>query len=92
MVVRTQLYAGSSVERDLFDEALNGLKVFDGELSSRGKAFFGGDKPGMLDLMIWPWCERADVLRILRGQQFVIPPDRFRRLVRTTPFPPPLFV
>jgi len=60
---------------------LTGLELFDRELAKRGTPFFGGSKPGMLDLMIWPWCERADVIRIIKGEQYVLPRDRFLRLV-----------
>lgn len=65
----------------MFNEALNGLELFDQELAKRGTPFFGGGKPGMLDFMIWPWCERADVIRIIQGEQFIIPRERFLRLV-----------
>lgn len=40
-----------------------------------------GDKPGMLDYMIWPWCERSEMLKIMGGDQFVLSRDRFLRLV-----------
>jgi len=40
-----------------------------------------GDKPGMLDYMIWPWCERSEMLKIMGSDQFVLPRDRFLRLV-----------
>lgn len=35
------------------------LDLFEKELKSRNTKFFGGSKPGMLDYMIWPWCERT---------------------------------
>lgn len=35
------------------------LDVFEHELKERKTKFFGGSKPGMLDYMIWPWCERT---------------------------------
>ena len=76
-----QLYLAKSIDNDLFNEALKGLEIFNKELIKRGTPFFSGDKPGMVDLMIWPWCERADIIRILRGDQYVIPRDRFLRLV-----------
>lgn len=75
------LYSETALEQDVFNEALSGLEVFNRELAKRETPFFGGSKPGMLDLMIWPWCERADVIRIIKGEQFVIPRDRFLRLV-----------
>ncbi|CAL1686056.1 unnamed protein product [Lasius platythorax] len=74
-------FPGPTLEQDVFNDALNGLELFDQELAKRGTPFFGGSKPGMLDLMIWPWCERADVIRIIRGEQFVIPRERFLRLL-----------
>jgi len=76
-----KLYLSPTVDMVLFDEVLSGLEVFDKELAKRGTSFFGGSKPGMLDLMIWPWCERVDILKILRSEQFVIPSERFRRLL-----------
>ncbi|KAL0121216.1 hypothetical protein PUN28_008713 [Cardiocondyla obscurior] len=72
------LYA---LEQDVFNELLTGLEFFDRELAKRGTPFFGGSKPGMLDFMIWPWCERSDALRITKGEQFAIPRDRFLRLL-----------
>lgn len=65
----------------MYNEALANLEIFDQELAKKGTPFFGGNKPGIVDLMIWPWCERADVIRIIRGEQFIIPRDRFLRLV-----------
>jgi len=32
------------------------------ELKKRGSKFFCGEKPGMLDYMMWPWLERIPVL------------------------------
>lgn len=76
-----QLYAEATVDRDLYNEALSNLEFFDRELVKRRTPFFGGTSPGMLDLMIWPWCERADIIRILRGDEFKISRERFLRLV-----------
>lgn len=75
-----KLYAETTIDRDLFDEALCSLDFFDRELVKRRTPFFGGNSPGMLDLMIWPWCERADIIRILRGDEFCIPRERLLRL------------
>lgn len=60
---------------------MDGLETFENELIKRGSKFFGGSEPGMLDLMIWPWCERADLLPILAGNQFAMKKDRFKHLV-----------
>jgi glutathione S-transferase len=40
-------------------ELTTALDLFEEELKKRGTKFFGGAKPGMLDYMIWPWCERT---------------------------------
>ncbi|KAK2587737.1 hypothetical protein KPH14_003846 [Odynerus spinipes] len=75
-----KLYAGTTIDRDMLDKALSSLEFFDRELVKRKTPFFGGNSPGILDLMIWPWCERADIIRILRGDEFIIPRERFLRL------------
>jgi hypothetical protein len=40
-----------------------------------------GDVPGMLDYMIWPWLERIDSYKIVMPEKFVIPTDRYKKLV-----------
>lgn len=62
------------------DVITNGLSTFEKELISRGGPFFGGNKPGMLDYMIWPWCERVDLLRFF-GKQFLLKKDNYKNLV-----------
>ncbi|KOC63126.1 Glutathione S-transferase omega-1 [Habropoda laboriosa] len=76
-----KLYISTSIDRNVFEEALLELEIFERELASRGTPFFNGSSPGMLDFMIWPWWERSDVIKILRGEQFSIPRDRFKRLM-----------
>jgi len=66
---------------EIFNEFLFGLDIYERELEKRNTPFFGGNKPGMLDFMIWPWCEKTDVIKILRGEQFILPQKRFLRLV-----------
>ncbi|XP_045129964.1 pyrimidodiazepine synthase-like isoform X2 [Portunus trituberculatus] len=39
-----------------------GLDSFETELAKRNTKLYGGDKPGMLDYMIWPWMERLPVV------------------------------
>lgn len=64
------------------DEVItNGLSNFERELRNRGTLFYGGSKPGMLDLMIWPWCERAEILKIF-GNGNLLKKDKYRRLVQ----------
>ncbi|XP_043287058.1 pyrimidodiazepine synthase-like isoform X2 [Venturia canescens] len=76
-----KLFTSPDANRELFEEALAGLKIFEKELALRGTAYFGGGKPGMLDLMIWPWCERADIVKILRGDKYAITRDTLPRLL-----------
>ncbi|XP_032667113.1 pyrimidodiazepine synthase-like [Odontomachus brunneus] len=75
-----KLNKAPALDQGLFNELLAGLEFYERELVKRATAFFGGRKPGMLDFMIWPWCERADAMKILRGEQYVIPRDRLLRL------------
>jgi pyrimidodiazepine synthase len=62
-------------------EIVNGLDTYESELKSRGTPFFGGKTIGMLDLMIWPWCERSDMIRILVGDKYELDKERFEHLV-----------
>jgi glutathione S-transferase len=66
---------------DAFDTMLENLDLFETELKSRGSKLFGGEKPAMVDYMIWPWFERLEVFGILGGDKFEIPKTRFSRLV-----------
>lgn len=47
----------------LFEEYSTKIQTFENELARRGTPFFCGDRPGMLDLMIWPWVERFPAAR-----------------------------
>nr|AVR54955.1 glutathione s-transferase omega class 1 [Sitophilus oryzae] len=63
------------------DEAVaNGLASFERELANRGTHFYGGNKPGMLDLMIWPWCERSEILKLF-GNANLLKKDKYKRLL-----------
>lgn len=74
------LSAGRSFFEDQEEIILDGLETFENELIRRKGPFFNGDKPGMLDYMIWPWCERADLLKLF-GNKFSIRKDKYKRLV-----------
>ena len=76
----SKMYQNTSTDHDLFNEALTRLDVFENELAKRRTPYFSGESPGMLDFMIWPWWERVDIIKVLRGDQFVIPCDRFKKL------------
>lgn len=43
--------------------------------------FCAGEKPGMLDYMIWPWMERLPALRILSDGAFDFPKVHLPNLV-----------
>lgn len=72
------------------DEALQKLRenlsVFESELDKRGTAFFGGATVGMVDLMIWPWCERITALKDIvepeAAEQYALRTDKFPKFVR----------
>jgi len=41
-----------------------------------------GDKPGMLDYMIWPWFERMEMLPVLSQGVISIDFNKFPKLVK----------
>lgn len=69
---------------------LIGLDYFEAKLVHRQQTakdpaahFFHGTKPGMVDYMIWPWCERADLMTILAQRKvFELDSTRYPALVR----------
>ncbi|XP_017042583.1 pyrimidodiazepine synthase-like [Drosophila ficusphila] len=56
------------------------LDIFEKELSKRGTAFFGGDKPGFVDYMIWPWFERLSVIKLRLGDEYKFDEKRFAKI------------
>jgi len=62
-----------------YDAILTDLDLFEKELTVRATQFFGGDLPGMLDYMIWPWFERIDAFGTVIPD-FVVPTDRYKKL------------
>lgn len=64
---------------DTFDAVLTDLDLFEKDLTVRATHFFGGDLPGMLDYMIWPWFERTDAYGIVVSK-CILPTDRFKKL------------
>ncbi|XP_063599778.1 pyrimidodiazepine synthase-like isoform X2 [Penaeus indicus] len=57
-----------------------GLGLFETELKKRGTVFYGGEKPGMLDYMIWPWVERLPMAEMMAGDLKVFQQETFPRL------------
>ncbi|CRL00065.1 CLUMA_CG013351, isoform A [Clunio marinus] len=62
-------------------DAINALDVFEAELKKRGSKFFNGSKPGFVDYMIWPWCERTDAFAFLLGDKYELDKVRFSKLI-----------
>lgn len=60
----------------------HGLDIYEKELKMRGMPYFGGEKPGMLDYMIWPWCERSAMLKYLLGDKYEMDQERFKHLIK----------
>lgn len=52
---------GERTLAEYLSDMMPSLHKFEEELEARGP-FFGGDKPKMIDYMLWPWAERAEVL------------------------------
>nr|ARM39008.1 glutathione S-transferase omega-1 [Cydia pomonella] len=52
------------------EQIVQTLDIFEKELTARGTNYFGGDRPGMLDYMIWPWVERLYLLRCINERKF----------------------
>ena len=48
-----------------WNESMDNIEAFERELASRGSAFFGGEQPGWLDYMVWPWFERIDSYSVI---------------------------
>uniref|UniRef100_A0A1B6M7Z1 GST N-terminal domain-containing protein n=1 Tax=Graphocephala atropunctata TaxID=36148 RepID=A0A1B6M7Z1_9HEMI len=77
-----KVMTGVNATVEEFEDVVKELVAFDNELASRGTPFFGGDKPGMVDYVIWPWFERIQMFKILHGDQFVFPKDRLPNLAQ----------
>ncbi|XP_063876052.1 pyrimidodiazepine synthase-like isoform X2 [Scylla paramamosain] len=69
-------------DQDILNKGLTdiqaGLDPFEAELMKRNTKFFVGDKPGMLDYMIWPWMEMFLAAQRLGGER--VSENRFPRL------------
>lgn len=68
------------------DDIMKSLDEFEVELTKRDAPYFSGARPGMVDYMIWPWCERADMLTILAGDRYLLPEKRFPKLLQWKKF------
>ncbi|XP_072749607.1 pyrimidodiazepine synthase [Anoplolepis gracilipes] len=66
---------------EIIVEAMDNLQEFEEELGIRKTPFFVGNKPGMLDILMWPWFERAKALTILYKQRASLDRERFPNLM-----------
>lgn len=72
-------------------EFLAPLQDFEDALAQRGTPFFGGEKPGMVDYMLWPWAERAACIGIKLGTKLPVQDDqipllrKWRKTMRDNP-------
>lgn len=62
----------------------NALDVFEHELIKRGTPYFGGQKIGIVDYMIWPWFERFPSLKYNTEQHYELDAKRYEQLVSRT--------
>ncbi|XP_014252364.1 pyrimidodiazepine synthase-like [Cimex lectularius] len=77
-----QCYLNPNMDVQLLHPVFDAMDHFEKELRKRGTPFYSGSKPGMVDYMIWPWCERLEMLRVIGGDNFKVPKDRFAKLWR----------
>ncbi|GFN75175.1 glutathione s-transferase omega [Plakobranchus ocellatus] len=58
------------------------LKFYEDKLAARGDGpFFGGPKPAMIDLLVWPWFERLPMLALLKHKpDFSLDPAKYPKL------------
>lgn len=66
---------------EVAEKLFQALDVFETELKKRGSEYFGGDKPAMIDYMIWPWIERTKFL-VRVDSRYGFDQKRFEKMVR----------
>ena len=72
-------------KEEVLEKFRNGIKYFEDELKSRGTTFFGGQEhPKMLDYMIWPWFERAEIVPLIDQHLELLPKSDFPLLVNNS--------
>ncbi|XP_058805247.1 pyrimidodiazepine synthase-like [Phymastichus coffea] len=59
------------------DEICGYLVEFEEELKSRNTPFFTGNTPGMIDILMWPFVERAKALPILYNESLNFDKEKF---------------
>ncbi|RLU17148.1 hypothetical protein DMN91_011217 [Ooceraea biroi] len=66
---------------EILAEVMDNLQEFEEELNTRKTPFFGGSNPGMLDMLMWPWFERAKALTLLYKRCTSLDKERFPKLM-----------
>ncbi|KAF7268968.1 pyrimidodiazepine synthase-like [Rhynchophorus ferrugineus] len=83
--------ADEKAPAELLKDLLEPLQPLEEELASRNSPFFGGDKPSMIDYMLWPWAERAGTLGMKLGTKLPIQDNqisylrKWRKAMRNDP-------
>ncbi|XP_011137460.1 pyrimidodiazepine synthase [Harpegnathos saltator] len=67
---------------EIVAEIMDYLDEYEQELNVRQTPFFGGGSPGMLDILMWPWVEKAKALPLLYKQAADFDKERFPKLMR----------
>lgn len=67
--------------KEYMQEILKTLEEFEKELEKRGTPFFSGEKPGMVDFMMWPWTERSKMPALINDEEFTFPKEKYPKLV-----------
>lgn len=80
-VLHKALMVKEEVNETVISQFYRGLEALQEELKKRGGKFLGGDTPGIVDYMIWPWFERIGVLPKLGETRFNIEEPKFSVLV-----------
>lgn len=62
---------------DWLEELEPKMNIFEKELKKRGSIFFSGDKPGMVDYMLWPWAERSPTVTLVLKEMLPVTEDKF---------------
>ncbi|KAK9892208.1 hypothetical protein WA026_019012 [Henosepilachna vigintioctopunctata] len=60
---------------------LIGMEPFENELKARGTPYFGGEQPGMVDYMLWPWAERSKTLSMVLHEKLPFADDEISSLI-----------
>lgn len=78
--VRRQTSCEKENVREVAEELFTGVDIFERELRKRKSSFFGGNKPGMVDYVIWPWFERMMFFPMIDAG-FNLDRKRFEKIV-----------